>query len=67
MCIMDTCNIRIVFLIWWCCAAELDNTGEILKWLIANVDGDHIEEVTDEMLEKLVSGDHPGIASIFCK
>ena len=45
----------------------LDNANNVLKWLISNVEGDHIEEVTDEMLDKLVSGDHPGVASVFCK
>ena len=29
------------------------------------MEGDHIEDVTDEMLDKLVAGDHPGISSTF--
>jgi hypothetical protein len=43
----------------------LDDANEVLKWLIANVEGDHIEDVTDEMLAKLVSGDQPGVATAF--
>ena len=46
---------------------SLDDANEVLKWLIANVEGDHIEDVTDEMLAKLVSGDQPGLATAFCK
>ena len=46
---------------------SLDDANEVLKWLIANVEGDHIEDVTDEMLAKLVSGDQPGVATAFCK
>ena len=46
---------------------SLDDANEVLKWLIANVEGYHIEDVTDEMLAKLVSGDQPGVATAFCK
>ena len=46
---------------------SLGDANEVLKWLIANVEGDHIEDVTDEMLAKLVSGDQPGVATAFCK
>ena len=55
------------FLFKYIGADSLDNANDVLKWLISNVEGDQIEEVTDEMLGKLVSGDHPGVASVFCK
>ena len=48
-------------------ADPLDDANNVLKWLISNVEGDQIEEVTDEMLDKLVAGDQPGITSVFCK
>ena len=53
---------------WFECinADSLDNANEVLKWLIGNVEGDHIEDVTDEMLTMLVSGDHPGVSKAFC-
>ena len=46
---------------------SLDNANEVSKWLIAQVEGDHIEDITDEMFDKLVSGDHPGVSSTFGK
>ena len=46
---------------------SLDDASEVSKWLISQVEGDHIEDITDEMLDKLVSGDHPGVSSTFCK
>ena len=46
---------------------SLDDANEVSKWLISQVEGDHIEDVTDEMLDKLVSGDNPGVSSTFCK
>ena len=47
---------------------EMDSSSSnILKWILKQVDGDEIEEVTDEMLDKLVSGELDGKGSIFCK
>ena len=43
------------------------SSSNILKWILKQVDGDEIEEVTDEMLDKLVSGELDGKGSIFCK
>ena len=43
------------------------SSSNILKWILKQVDGDEIEEVTDEMLDKLVAGDQPGISNVFCK
>ena len=42
-------------------------SSNILKWILKQVDGDEIEEVTDEMLDKLVNGELDGKGSIFCK
>ena len=38
---------------------------ETLEWLLDQIEGDAIEDVNDEMLQKLVSGDLAG--SQFCK
>ena len=47
---------------------EMDSSSSnILKWILKQVDGDEIEEVTDEMLDKLVNGELDGKGSIFCK
>lgn len=43
------------------------SSSNILKWILKQVDGDEIEEVTDEMLDKLVNGELDGKGSIFCK
>ncbi len=34
----------------------VDSAAKILAWLLEQIEGDAIEDVTDEMLEKLVSG-----------
>jgi hypothetical protein len=34
----------------------VDSAAKILDWLLEQIEGDAIEDVTDEMLEKLVSG-----------
>ena len=46
---------------------SLNNARDILDWLVAHVEGDQIEEVTDEMLDKLVAGKQPGLDPLFCK
>ena len=39
---------------------------EVLDWLVSQVEGDEIEEVTDEMLDKLIEkAEH--LAVLFCK
>ena len=45
---------------------SLDDATAVSKWLIEHVEGDHIEDVTEEMLDKLVSGDHVGVSKAFC-
>ena len=44
---------------------------DILKWFTEQVAADEIENVTDEMLERIVSGDAPGghkaTGVIFCE
>jgi hypothetical protein len=35
--------------------------------LLKQLDGDEIENVTDEMLEKLVNGELDGVGTIYCK
>ncbi len=48
-------------------ADSLDSAEAVLKWLTDQVDGDEIEDVTDEMLDKLVNGDLEGTGTVFCK
>ncbi len=45
-----------------------DSAEDVLRWLVQQVEGDEIEDVTDEMLEKILGGDHgAGTATIFCE
>ena len=39
----------------------------ILKWIFKQVDGDEIEDITDEMLDMLVNGDLDGVGTIYCE
>ena len=47
---------------------ELDESaGAILKWVFKQLDGDEIEDVTDEILDKLVNGELEPAGTIYCK
>ena len=48
------------------CREPLDSAEGVLGWLVQQVEGDEIEDVTDEMLQKILGGDH-GTAIIFCE
>lgn len=45
---------------------DLEEEEEILEWLVQQLEKDEIEDVTDEMLDKLI---HEGknVAVLFCK
>lgn len=45
---------------------ELENEEEILEWLIDQLEKDEIEDVTDEMLDRLIK-DGKTVAVLFCK
>lgn len=45
---------------------DLTDEDEILHWLLGQLESDEIEDVTDEMLDKLVKGGKT-IAVLFCK
>lgn len=45
---------------------DLENEDEILEWLVSQLESDEIEDVTDEMLDKLIK-DGKTIAVLFCK
>lgn len=45
---------------------DLENEDEILEWLVAQLEKDEIEDVTDEMLDRLIKEDKT-LAVLFCK
>jgi len=45
---------------------DLENEDEILEWLVAQQEQDEIEDVTDEMLDRLIK-DGKTLAVLFCK
>lgn len=45
---------------------DLENEDEILEWLVAQLESDEIEDVTDEMLDKMIK-EGKTIAVLFCK
>lgn len=47
-------------------AGDLENEEEILEWLVEQLEKDEIEDVTDEMLDKLIK-DGKTVAVLFCK
>lgn len=47
-------------------SGDLENEDEILEWLVGQLEKDEIEDVTDEMLDKLIK-DGKTIAVLFCK
>ena len=46
-------------------AGELENEDEILEWLLSQLEKDEIEDVTDEMLDRLVK-EGKTLAVLFC-
>lgn len=47
-------------------SGDLQNEDEILQWLLAQLERDEIEDVTDEMLDRLVK-EGKTLAVLFCK
>lgn len=47
-------------------AGDIENEDEILEWLLSQLEKDEIEDVTDEMLDRLVK-DGKTLAVLFCK
>lgn len=47
-------------------SGDLENEEEILEWLVGQLEKDEIEDVTDEMLDKLIK-DGKTVAVLFCK
>lgn len=45
---------------------ELEEEEELLEWLVQQLEKDEIEDVTDEMLDKLIN-DGKTVAVLFCK
>lgn len=45
---------------------DLENEDEILEWLVSQLESDEIEDVTDEMLDKMIK-DGKTLAVLFCK
>jgi len=50
----------------FCLSGDLENEDEILEWLVAQLEQDEIEDVTDEMLDRLIK-DGKTLAVLFCK
>lgn len=44
-----------------------ESSGAVLPWIIKQLDGDFIEDVTDEILDKLVNGELDGAGTIYCE
>ena len=42
------------------------NEEEVLAWLVRQVSSDEIEDVTDEMLDKIIER-NPYVAAVFCE
>lgn len=47
-------------------AGDLENEEEILEWLVSQLEKDEIEDITDEMLDRLIK-DGKTLAVLFCK
>lgn len=45
---------------------DLTDEEEILQWLLSQLEKDEIEDVTDEMLDKLIK-EGKSVAVLFCK
>ena len=50
----------------WTIVGDVENEDEILEWLLSQLEKDEIEDVTDEMLDRLVK-DGKTLAVLFCK
>lgn len=47
-------------------AGDLENEDEILEWLVDQLEKDEIEDVTDEMLDRLIK-EGKTMAVLFCE
>jgi len=47
-------------------AGDIENEDEILEWLVEQLEKDEIEDVTDEMLDRLIK-EGKNMAVLFCK
>lgn len=47
-------------------AGDIENEDEILEWLLSQLEKDEIEDVTDEMLDRLIK-DGKTLAVLFCE
>lgn len=54
------------FLLCWSKIGDLKNEEAVLEWLSHQVESDEIEDVTDEMLDMLISKSQ-SLAALFCK
>lgn len=45
---------------------DVENEDEILEWLLSQLEKDEIEDVTDEMLDRLIK-DGKTLAVLFCR
>lgn len=45
---------------------DLEDEDEILKWLLSQLENDEIEDVTDEMLDKLIKEGNEMLV-LFCE
>lgn len=46
-------------------SGDLENEDEILEWLVDQLEKDEIEDVTDEMLDRLIK-EGKTVAVLFC-
>lgn len=46
---------------------SLNSAEVILEWFLDQIKGDQIEEVTDEMLAKMIAGQQSTVGAIFCE
>lgn len=52
--------------VWLFTPGDLENEDEILEWLVDQLEKDEIEDVTDEMLDRLIK-DGKTVAVLFCE
>lgn len=45
---------------------DIENEDEVLEWLVSQLEKDEIEDVTDEMLDRLIK-EGKTVAVLFCK
>lgn len=50
----------------FCLSGDFENEDEILEWLVDQLEKDEIEDVTDEMLDRLIK-EGKTLAVLFCK